>query len=88
MFSAAVGGDEDGGEVAPYAGPRGYAPAMFDTRTRIGRINANSDRAARRPGCTKADKSYGFRGTDLARKVAIFHALGRLPELQLTHSFF
>jgi transposase len=32
-------------------------------------------------------KSYGFR-TDLARKVAIFHALGRLPEPQLTHSFF
>jgi transposase len=32
-------------------------------------------------------KSYGFR-TDLARKVALLHALGRLPEPQLTHSFF
>jgi transposase len=32
-------------------------------------------------------RSYGFR-TDLARKVALFHALGRLPEPELTHSFF
>lgn len=32
-------------------------------------------------------KSYGFR-TDLARKVALFHALGQLPQPQLTHSFF
>jgi transposase len=32
-------------------------------------------------------RSYGFR-TDLARKVALFHALGKLPEPQLTHSFF
>jgi transposase len=32
-------------------------------------------------------KSYGFR-TDLARKVALYHTLGRLPEPKLTHSFF
>jgi transposase len=32
-------------------------------------------------------RSYGFR-TDLARKIALFHALGKLPEPQLTHSFF
>jgi transposase len=32
-------------------------------------------------------KSYGFR-TDLARKVALYHALGQLPQPQLTHSFF
>ncbi len=32
-------------------------------------------------------RSYGFR-TDLARKVALFHALGKLPEPSLTHSFF
>ena len=32
-------------------------------------------------------RSYGFR-TDLARKVALFHALGKLPEPNLTHSFF
>jgi transposase len=32
-------------------------------------------------------KSYGFR-TDLARKVALYHALAHLPEPHLTHSFF
>jgi transposase len=32
-------------------------------------------------------KSYGFR-TDQAREVALFHALGRLPEPELTHEFF
>jgi transposase len=32
-------------------------------------------------------RSYGFR-TDLARKVALYHALARLPEPSLTHSFF
>ena len=32
-------------------------------------------------------RSYGFR-TDLARKIALFHTLGKLPEPQLTHSFF
>jgi transposase len=32
-------------------------------------------------------KSYGFK-TDNARKVALFHALGRLPEPILTHDFF
>lgn len=32
-------------------------------------------------------KSYGFR-SDLARKVALYHALGRLPMPHLTHSFF
>lgn len=32
-------------------------------------------------------KSYGFR-TDLARKVALYHALAHLPQPQLTHSFF
>jgi len=32
-------------------------------------------------------KSYGFR-TDLARKVALYHALAKLPEPKLTHSFF
>jgi len=32
-------------------------------------------------------KSYGFR-TDLARKVALYHALAHLPEPPLAHSFF
>jgi len=32
-------------------------------------------------------RSYGFR-TDLARKVALYHALAHLPEPRLTHSFF
>jgi hypothetical protein len=32
-------------------------------------------------------RSYGFR-TDLARKVALYHALAHLPEPHLTHSFF
>ena len=32
-------------------------------------------------------KSYGFR-SDLARKVALYHALAKLPEPQVTHSFF
>jgi transposase len=32
-------------------------------------------------------RSYGFR-TDLARKVALYHALAHLPEPKLTHSFF
>ena len=32
-------------------------------------------------------RSYGFR-TDLARKVALYHALAKLPEPQVTHSFF
>lgn len=32
-------------------------------------------------------KSYGFR-TDNARKIALYHALGKLPEPELTHRFF
>jgi transposase len=32
-------------------------------------------------------RSYGFRTAD-AREVALFHALGKLPEPQFTHSFF
>jgi transposase len=32
-------------------------------------------------------KAYGFR-TDEARVVALYHALGKLPEPQLTHKFF
>jgi transposase len=32
-------------------------------------------------------RSYGFR-TDLVRKVALYHALAKLPEPHLTHSFF
>ena len=32
-------------------------------------------------------KSYGFR-TALARKVALYHALAKLPEPEITHSFF
>ena len=32
-------------------------------------------------------KSYGFR-TDKAREIALFHALGKLPEPQMTHEFF
>lgn len=32
-------------------------------------------------------KAYGFR-TDEARLVALYHALGKLPEPQLTHKFF
>jgi transposase len=32
-------------------------------------------------------RSYGFR-TDLARKVALYHTLAKLPEPPLTHSFF
>ncbi len=32
-------------------------------------------------------KSYGFR-TDKAREIALFHALGKLPEPQVTHRFF
>jgi transposase len=32
-------------------------------------------------------RSYGFR-TDLARKVALYHALAHLPAPELTHSFF
>jgi transposase len=32
-------------------------------------------------------RSYGFR-TNLARKVALYHALAHLPEPRLTHSFF
>lgn len=32
-------------------------------------------------------RSYGFR-TDLARKVALLHTLGNLPEPEVTHSFF
>ena len=32
-------------------------------------------------------RSYGFR-TDLARKVALHHVLAKLPEPELTHSFF
>ena len=32
-------------------------------------------------------RSYGFR-TDLAKKVALYHALAHLPEPKLTHSFF
>ena len=30
---------------------------------------------------------YGFRTAD-AREVALFHALGKLPEAHFTHSFF
>jgi len=36
---------------------------------------------------TTLKRSYGFR-SDLARKVALYHALAKLPEPQLTHSFF
>jgi transposase len=36
---------------------------------------------------TTLKKSYGFR-TDIARKVALYHALAKLPEPPLTHSFF
>lgn len=32
-------------------------------------------------------KSYGFKSDD-AREVALFHALGKLPEPEFTHSFF
>jgi transposase len=32
-------------------------------------------------------KSYGFR-TDHARQLALYHALGKLPEPQITHRFF
>jgi len=32
-------------------------------------------------------RSYGFR-SDLARKVALYHTLARLPEPEITHSFF
>ena len=32
-------------------------------------------------------RAYGFR-TDLARKVSLYHALGKLPEPEITHSFF
>ena len=32
-------------------------------------------------------RAYGFRTAD-AREVALFHALGKLPEPQFTHSFF
>jgi transposase len=32
-------------------------------------------------------KSYGFR-TDHARQLALYHALGKLPEPQITHKFF
>jgi transposase len=32
-------------------------------------------------------RSYGFK-TDLARKVALYHALAKLPEPHFTHSFF
>jgi transposase len=32
-------------------------------------------------------KSYGFR-TDKAREIALFHALGKLPEPEITHRFF
>jgi transposase len=32
-------------------------------------------------------KSYGFR-TDKAREIALFHALGKLPEPEVTHGFF
>ena len=32
-------------------------------------------------------KSYGFR-TDKARKIALFHVLGKLPEPKLIHGFF
>ena len=32
-------------------------------------------------------KSYGFR-TDKAREIALFHALGQLPEPEVTHGFF
>jgi transposase len=36
---------------------------------------------------TTLKRSYGFR-TDLARKVALYHALAKLPEPKITHSFF
>ena len=36
---------------------------------------------------TTLKRSYGFR-TDLARKVALYHALAKLPDPPLTHSFF
>jgi len=36
---------------------------------------------------TTLKRAYGFR-TDLARKVALYHALAKLPEPPLTHSFF
>jgi len=36
---------------------------------------------------TTLKRSYGFR-SDLARKVALYHALAKLPEPPLTHSFF
>lgn len=36
---------------------------------------------------TTLKRSYGFR-TDTARKVALFHTLGQLPEPPCTHSFF
>jgi transposase len=32
-------------------------------------------------------RSFGFR-TDAARKVALYHTLAKLPEPELTHSFF
>jgi transposase len=32
-------------------------------------------------------KSYGFR-TDKAREIALYHALGKLPEPEVTHGFF
>ena len=32
-------------------------------------------------------RSYGFR-TDKAREIALFHALGKLPEPEITHKFF
>jgi transposase len=32
-------------------------------------------------------RSYGFR-TENAREVALYHALGKLPEPSFTHSFF
>ncbi len=32
-------------------------------------------------------RSYGFRTAD-AREVALYHALGKLPEPAFTHSFF
>ena len=36
---------------------------------------------------TTLKRSYGFR-SDLARKVALYHALAKLPLPPLTHSFF
>jgi transposase len=36
---------------------------------------------------TTLKRAYGFR-TDLARKVALYHTLAKLPEPTLTHSFF